>query len=98
MLRTVVVVDGLDVGTTAVEGALFVINVVEGSKVEERIVVGTAGALCAVVVVGKTLVGGIAGTEALCTVPATADAAVENPDVPGTTGTDEEWPTDDTPP
>jgi hypothetical protein len=67
VLRTDVVVDGLDVGTTAMEGAL-----------------------CAVVVVGKTLVGGIAGTEALCTVPATADATVENSDAPGTTVADEE--------
>lgn len=93
VLRTVVV-DGLDVGTTAVEGALCVVNVVDGSI--DDTAVGTAVALCAVVV-GKTLVCGIAGTEALCTVPAAADA-VEKPDVPGTAGTDEEWPTDDTPP
>lgn len=65
-VRTVVVVDGLDVGTTTVEGALYP------------------------VVVGTMLVGGIAGTESLCTVPAAADVAVEKPEISGTAGTDEE--------
>lgn len=81
VLRAVELVDGLDVGTTAVEGALCVVNVEDGSTVG-TIVIGTEGTLCAVTV----------GTEALGTVPVAADAAVENPDAPGTAGID------DTPP
>jgi hypothetical protein len=88
VLCAVVVVDGLDVETTAVEGALYVFIVVDGSRTDGTIVIGTAGTLCAVTV-GPTFVGGIAGTEALCDVPAAADAAVKKPDVPGTAGADE---------
>lgn len=95
MVRAVVVVDGMDVGITAAEGALYVVNVVDGPKIDGTIVIGTAGTLCAVTV-GATLVAGIAGIEALYTVPAAADAAVEKPGVPVTAGTNEE-PTDDTP-
>lgn len=68
------VVESSEVETTAVEGALCVINVVDASNFD------------------VTVVAGIAGTEALCTDPAAADATVEKPEVPGTTGTD------DTPP
>lgn len=92
VVRAVVVVD-IMVGTTAVDGALYVVNVVDGSRTDGTIVIGTAGTLCAVTV-GTTLVAGIAGIEALYTVSAAADAAadatVEKPDVPETTGTDEE--------
>ena len=89
VVRAVVVVDGLDVGTTAVEGALYVVNVVDGSEIDGTIVIGTAGTLCAVTV-GATLVAGIAGIEALYTVPAAADAAIEKSGVPVTAGIDDE--------
>lgn len=88
VLCAVVIVDGLDVGTTAMEGALYVVIVIDDSRTDGTIVIGTAGTLCAVTV-GTTFVGGIAGTEALCDVPAAADAAVEKLDIPGIAGADE---------
>ena len=78
----------LDVATTAVEGALYVVDAVSGRELDERVVIGTAGTLWPDAVC-RTLVCGIAETELLSVVSAATDEVMDNTEVVGTAGTDE---------